>query len=320
MDVSSPEVVSRLHITKLRIQGFGCIRDATFALTPLHAIIGPSDSGKTTVLRALRALSRYAQRQNVHAAMAEFGLYGHESSTLEAHVAGAGMAIIVRDRGGWGEHHLDEEARGALGGHHTLHFDSEALRQSSSLIPEGAPLRFADERGLGLPALYDAILSRDVGTYLSLSERLAKAFPTVKSISLKNPDQQTKTLSVQLEDGMFVAAPGMSEGLLRFLAFAAVPYLTPAALLLVEEPENGLHTARGRDVVAILREVSKTMQVVIATHSPFIVEELEPEEVTVLGRDVANGTEAMPLAKAVLESARAKALALHESDGGNGKR
>jgi predicted ATPase len=300
--------VPRLHVTQLRIQGFGCIRDASFELTPLHALIGPSDSGKTTVLRALRALSRYAQQRNVQAAQAEVGLYAHETATLAAQVAGAGIAIVTRDRGGWGEHHVDDEARAALGGQHTLHFEPEALRQASALIPEGAPLRFADERGLGLPALYDAILSRDVGTYVSLSERLAKAFPTVKSISLKNTNQQTKTLGVQLEDGTFVGAPAMSEGLLRFLAFAAVPYLAPAALLLVEEPENGLHPARIRDVVAMLREISHVIQVVIATHSPFVVEELEPREVTLLGRDEKRGTEAVPFTKTALEGAGAKAL------------
>jgi predicted ATPase len=305
--------VTRHTVTKLRIQGFGCIRDVSLSLTPLHAIIGPSDSGKTTVLRALRALSHYAQKLNVHAAMTEFSLYAHEGTTLEAHVAGAGMAIITRDRGGWGEHHIDEEARGALGGHHMLHFDPEALRQASSLIPEGAPLRFADERGLGLPALYDAILSRDVGTYLELSERLAQAFPTVKTISLKNPNQQTKVLGVQLEDGSFVSASAMSEGLLRFLAFAAVPWLSPAGLLLVEEPENGLHPARVRDVVALLREVSRTTQVVIATHSPFVVEALEDDEVTILGRAKDTGTEAFPV-KSALTGARAKALGLGRDD------
>ena len=244
--------------------------------------------------------------------MSEFSLYGHETATLEAHVEGAGVAIVRRDRGGWGEHHVDDEARSALGGQHTLHFEPESLRQASALIPEGAPLRFADERGLGLPAVYDAILSRDVATYLALSERLAKSFPTVKSISLKNTHQQTKSLGVQLEDGAFVAATAMSEGLLRFLAFAAVPYLAPAALLLVEEPENGLHSARIRDVVAMLREISKTTQVVVATHSPFVVEELEPGEVTLLGRDAEKGTEAATLTDNVLEGARAKALALRK--------
>ena len=295
------------HVTRLRVQNFGCIRDATLALTPLHAILGASDTGKTTALRALRALSRYAQHLNVQSAQADLALYAREGTTLEAQVAGAGMAILRRDRSGWTEQHVDEEARESLGGQHTLHFEPDALRQASSLIPEGAPVRFADERGLGLPAVYDAILSRDVATYLALSERLAKSFPTVKTISLKNPNQQTKALGVQLTGGAFVAAPGMSDGLLRFLAYAALPHLAPAALLLVEEPENGLHPARIRDVMSILRALSQTRQVVVATHSPIVIEELAQNEVTLLSRG-ATGAEAAPLGEAALDAALEKAL------------
>jgi predicted ATPase len=302
--------VTRPHVDRLRIQNFGCIRDATLALTPLHAIIGPCDSGKTTVLRALRALSKYAQQRNVQAAMAEFGLYGNESSVLEAHVAGAGDAIVRRDRGGFGEHHVDDEARAGLGGNHLLRFEPDALRQASPLIPEGAPLRFSDERGLGLPAIYDAILSRDVAAYQAVSGRLEKLFPTVRSVSLVNTSQQTKSLGVLLENGAFVSAAAMSEGLLHWLAFAAVPYLAPAALVLVEEPENGLHAARIRDVMTLLREVSAKVQVVVATHSPVVVDELEPGEVTVLRRDESKGAQAVSLADAALEDAQAKALAL----------
>jgi len=300
--------LARSHVTQLRIRGFGCIRDASFALTPIHAIIGPSDSGKTTVLRALRALAKYAQARNVQATQAEFNLYGRETTTLEAHVEGAGGAIVHRDRAGWGEHHVDDEARAALGGQLTLRLEPEALRQASSLIPEGAPLRFADERGLGLPAVYDVIMSRDVGSYLALGERMTKLFPSVKTIGLKNPSQQTKALGVRLHDGSFVAATSMSEGLLYWLAFAAVPFLAPAGLLLVEEPENGLHPALLRDVMGMLRDISREMQVVIATHSPIVVDELERNEVTVLRRDEREGTKATLLSELKLEGPDQRAL------------
>jgi len=301
--------MTRPFVDQLRIQGFGCFADTTLALTPIHAVIGPADTGKTTVLRAMRALSKYAQVRNVHATMAEFGLYAHETSRLEARVAGAGSAIVSRDRGGWGEHHIDDEARGALGGQHTLRFQPDALREASALIPEGEPLRFLDERGLGLPGVYDAILSRDVARYMSLSVRLSKLFPFIKSVSLVNATQQTKTLGVSLDDGVFISAAAASDGLLRWLAFAAVPYLAPAALVLVEEPENGLDPAASRDVMALLREVSAKAQVIIATHSPTIVEELEPNEVTVLRRDERGAIRAALLSDKALDSGtQARAL------------
>src|SRR6188472_1562286 len=49
--------MERPYVQELRIENYGCIRDATFRFTPLHALIGPNDSGKSTVLRALRTLA-----------------------------------------------------------------------------------------------------------------------------------------------------------------------------------------------------------------------------------------------------------------------
>ncbi len=293
--------MTRPFVDKLRVQGFGCITDATFSLTPIHAIVGPSDSGKSTVLRAMRALSKYAQQRNPQSAQNEFSLYGHEKCSLEAHVAGAGSAIVTRDRGGWGEHHVDDEARDALGGHHLLRLEPDALRQATPLIAEGAPLRYVDERGLGLPAVYDAILSRDVATYMKLSARLTELFPAVRNVSLVNPNQQTKALGVLLHDNTFVTSAAVSDGLLRWLAFAAVPYLATAALVLVEEPENGLHPAGIRDVMTLLREISTRAQVIIATHSPIVVDELDPNEVTVLRREGRAGTTALALTNGSLD-------------------
>jgi hypothetical protein len=48
---------SRPYIERIRVRDFRCIKEVDFPLTPLHALIGPNDSGKSTLLEALRALS-----------------------------------------------------------------------------------------------------------------------------------------------------------------------------------------------------------------------------------------------------------------------
>ena len=48
-------------IRRLDAKNYGCLRDVNIAsLTPLHAFIGPNDSGKSTILRAVRVLSAFA--------------------------------------------------------------------------------------------------------------------------------------------------------------------------------------------------------------------------------------------------------------------
>lgn len=43
-------------IEALHVAGYGCVIDATFRLTRLHAFVGPNDSGKSTLLRAIETL------------------------------------------------------------------------------------------------------------------------------------------------------------------------------------------------------------------------------------------------------------------------
>jgi predicted ATPase len=45
-------------ITKLKVKNFKALRDVEIDLTPIHVLIGPNDSGKTSILDALAALCR----------------------------------------------------------------------------------------------------------------------------------------------------------------------------------------------------------------------------------------------------------------------
>jgi predicted ATPase len=139
--------------------------------------------------------------------------------------------------------------------------------------------------------LFDALMNRSDRPVDAITEKVRERFPTVKHIGLRNASTTHKELQIELVDGTKVPASMASEGLLYYLAFATLPYLhTQAGILLVEEPENGLHPARIRDVVATLREISKSTQVLIATHSPILVNELRPEEIFVTTRDPKLGT------------------------------
>jgi hypothetical protein len=200
----------------------------------------------------------------------------------------------------------------ALGGVRLLRLDPDALRAPRPLIPDGQPLYFEDERGTGLPAIYDAIVTRDIQAFLQLNTEIVRLFPDVKSISLTNPNATTKAMGVKLVDGTFVPTELMSEGLLYYLAFAALQHMAPTAMLLIEEPENGLHPARIAEIMRILREISKTMQVVIATHSPLVVNELQPDEVTVITRSREHGTKATLMKDTANFEERSKVYALGE--------
>src|SRR6478609_1846276 len=45
-------------ITRFHVQNYKALRSVSLELTPFHALIGPNDSGKTSILNSLSSLSR----------------------------------------------------------------------------------------------------------------------------------------------------------------------------------------------------------------------------------------------------------------------
>ena len=50
-------------LEKVEIENYGCIRQQSFSLSPLHCFIGPNDSGKSTILHAVRLAAQLAASQ-----------------------------------------------------------------------------------------------------------------------------------------------------------------------------------------------------------------------------------------------------------------
>jgi predicted ATPase len=192
-----------------------------------------------------------------------------------------------------------------------MRLDPDAMREPSSLIPHNAPISY-DSRGRGLAAIYDAFLSRRLDAFLAISQEFTQLFPTARAIQLSNPTNATKVISIELTNGTSIDSQRLSEGMLYWLAFAALPYLDPAAIMLIEEPENGLHPSRIAEVMRVLRNVSHVTQIVIATHSPLVINELQADEVTLITRTPERGTIATPLSATKNFAQRSKVYALGE--------
>lgn len=313
------------YLAKVEISNFGPIQNGVLNLTPLHALIGPNDSGKTTVLRALLTLSNLAFQRPVSAEAQLFRKSWKVSAAasdapLLGYVAGENVRGILRNSPG-PPHRVDviqgsvdnvPSIASLLRAVEMVRLDPDSMRQATPLITRPGSIRFEDERGKGLGAVLDAIFANQVRNYLALEARLKGAFAAVDSFSLRTTPSG-RSVGVRLNDGTEVMPEGMSEGLLYFLAFNALEFLKPTpGVILVEEPENGLHPARIAEVVRILRGLSKTIQVIVATHSPLVINEFDASEVTVVTRDPKNGTQFTPVAQTPNFEQRQKVYALGE--------
>jgi predicted ATPase len=161
-----------------------------------------------------------------------------------------------------------------------------------------------ETNGFGLALCLDNILGDNPDQFIQLQRRLTDIFPHITSMKLSpegayragidDPDRVTmlqeadgKGLYFKLRVGdQWVPASQVSDGVLLVLAYLAILYLPEdkrPRVLLVEEPENGIHPKRLRDVLTILRELvgeQSYTQVVLTTHSPYALDLFKPEEVT----------------------------------------
>ena len=80
----------------------------------------------------------------------------------------------------------------------------------------------------------------------------------------------------------------LSDGSLRFMALAALflqpPQLMPGVLV-VDEPELGLHPAAIVELAGMVRIAAQNTQVLLATQSPRLVDEFSPEQLLIVEFD-----------------------------------
>lgn len=192
----------------------------------------------------------------------------------------------------------------------------EALEAVFVLDPVPSLMRqYVPERDTVLRRSADN-LSSAVGALLKQPDSEAQLHDLVRSL----PEQSVDRIAVEssslgdviiaLEErqgrrSVPVSARVMSDGMLRFVAFAAALLGAPLStdepesdtghtMLVIEEVENGLHPSQAARVVALLKAESRRRRVrtLATTHSPAILTALEPIDhtgVIVCDRDRASG-------------------------------
>jgi predicted ATPase len=141
-------------------------------------------------------------------------------------------------------------------------------------------------------ALVDILLSNRKG-FDELEERLKFLVPNIQKISL--PRSSNQSFSLQLIDKYSenpIPASDVSDGTLRILAFLTALYQQETlSIICFEEIENGVHPWLLHKMMELLKIVStegitgKPVQVLITTHSPVLLNYVEPHQVRAVELD-----------------------------------
>ncbi len=169
-------------------------------------------------------------------------------------------------------------------------------RNSSVRHPQrtdGDP-NFLEEDFSNLALVVNDLLSRRLEP--SLNDYLKRFYESYESL---HPRIFGNTIELIVNEvGMSGALPAsrLSDGTIRFIALLAILcHPEPPPLICIEEPEIAMHPDSQDLVVELLRQASERTQLIVTTHSPWLIDRLsaKPEEVVVCERDrhPADGTQ-----------------------------
>ncbi len=149
------------------------------------------------------------------------------------------------------------------------------LRKAS---PPGLPATLAPD-GRNLPWLALRMEKEDPEGFQTWTEHVRIALPQVTKIEPKEREEDHHAyFRVTYNDRYTVTSSGLSDGTLRILALTLLPYLPRAPqLLVVEEPENGIHP---RAIEAVLQGLASMhdSQVLVSSHSPIVIAQVPVEQ------------------------------------------
>jgi len=173
----------------------------------------------------------------------------------------------------------------------TYHFHDTShqapLRQNAS-IDDNAALR---PDGANLPAFLYLLRQRHPASYNAIREAVGRVAPFFDDFVLEpqrlNPDFIRLEWKHKSSDDYFDVA-SLSDGTLRFIALATLllqpPLLLPS-IVLIDEPELGLHPSAIVLLGSLVRIAAQNAQVILSTQSSQFLDQFQPEDVLVAERN-----------------------------------
>jgi predicted ATPase len=145
--------------------------------------------------------------------------------------------------------------------------------------------------GSNLPAFLYLLKEKHPTAYSLIRRTVQRVAPFfddfVLAPSALSPDKIKLEWQHRDQDQYFDAW-ALSDGTLRFIALAVL-FLQPKELkpplVLVDEPELGLHPFAITLLGAMVKSAAVDMQVILATQSPLLLDEFAPEDVLIAERD-----------------------------------
>ena len=272
-------------LTSVRLQGFKSFTDATVKLAPLTVLIGTNGSGKSNFLDAIQILNRLSQVLHRQEEGDLFDVLGDDRSFL---IDPKPFAVEITISNGETykcsfnevefEFKFEQSGDGQneLKNLNFLNLVPSRLRQYERQVNS---VQIGVD-GTGFAGVV-AKLCQNENTKTAYLDWLTELRPEqIVDVEVRSGAANDLMFGLVEKNRGWMAAPALSDGTLRFAALVAVLFQpVKAKLICIEEIENGMHPARLRLVLELLRAfVANGTQVIVTTHAPWLLAWLSQEE------------------------------------------
>ncbi|MDU0369621.1 AAA family ATPase [Hymenobacter endophyticus] len=163
-----------------------------------------------------------------------------------------------------------------------VHLTDDHLKGFSDVGPQET----LSANGDNLPNVLYYLHTKHPEALARISEQLRRWVPGLAEVVMESTSDER--LLLRFRDAPFekpLPAQYMSDGTMRLAALLTLLYEPNATGLLgIEEPENELHPRLLPRLAEELSKATETRQLLVATHSPALLDAMEPEQVWILHR------------------------------------
>jgi predicted ATPase len=256
-------------IEEIEVRNYRCLRHATVRLGPITVLVGPNGTGKSALLRAISGAPVWEDP------------WRHEKDEVRVVFRGTDRVVHTHKKG----------AKSPPPSSILLHPDLQRMRRSATLAPAARIDPYAEN-------VHNVVYSLGRRRGAEYARRFCELVQQYGDVDLRPQAPGTHWLAFQdrWDPDLWFTPDQVSDGTLLVAAYlAASMQVDQPELLLVEEPERGLHPWLIGQVVRLFRSLarpidgSRPVQIVAATHSADLLRHLEPDEVRFLERDRKTG-------------------------------
>jgi predicted ATPase len=328
-------------IEEVTIENFKSLKAVTLKLQQVNLLIGPNNSGKSNFLKGLRYFKEYIIPNSylrdvdfreftfkrvlapqkfelvVNDFTVAFNLSQKERED-DGYTQDSDIYVVTKVNGDV----IDDKKRNN-GEYRSIEKSFKQLADSITIYSPN-PLTFTTSQAIIRTSFVDSDCSNLISfletlrdeyreSFYAIEQDLRKCIPEFKDIRFQTVNSPSDDKRTYKRWGLFSEsseiihwADELSDGVLYFVALLCIAHQPdPPKLLLLEEPERGIHPRRIKEVMDFIFQLAeeKGVQIIMTSHNEHVLKEFAetPESVFIFDKDEEGATQVKNLLTDVIE-------------------